>query len=108
MGGAIATFAPTTYIEPFGTVAPESMACGTPAITTDWGAFTETVVNGVSGYRCRTLKDFVEAAEKVKYLDRKAVREHAIKNYSLESISVMYEEYFKKLYQLWGNGWYEI
>lgn len=108
MGGAIASFAPTTYIEPFGTVAPESMACGTPAITTDWGAFTETVVNGVSGYRCRTLKDFIEATEKVKCLNRKKVREHAIQNFSLEAIAVKYNEYFHKLYQLWEDGWYQL
>jgi glycosyltransferase involved in cell wall biosynthesis len=106
MGHAIASFAPTIYIEPFGTVAPESMACGTPAITTDWGAFTETVVNGVSGYRCRTLKEFMEAAEAAKYLDRQAVRQHAIDNFSLEVIARKYDHHFRRLEQLWDDGWY--
>lgn len=108
MGGAVASFAPTLYIEPFGTVVPESMACGTPAITTDWGAFTETVIDGFSGYRCRTFKDFVEATEKVKYLDRKQIREYAIKNYSLETIAIKYNDYFMKLSQLWEDGWYQL
>lgn len=39
MGGAIATFVPTTYIEPFGGVSVESMFCGTPVVASDFGAF---------------------------------------------------------------------
>lgn len=107
-GNAIASFAPTIYVEPFGTVVIESQATGTPAITTDWGAFTETVVNGVSGFRCRTLKDFIEAAEKAKYLDRSLVRQHAVSNYSLEVIGKKYDEYFRTLLTLWEDGWYTV
>lgn len=107
-GHAIASFAPTIYVEPFGTVVIESQMCGTPAITTDWGAFTETVVNGVSGYRCRTLKDFVEASENARHLDRHKVREHALRNYSLEAIQVKYDQHFRRLLTLWDDGWYSM
>lgn len=107
-GHAIASFAPTIYVEPFGTVVIESQMCGTPALTTDWGAFTETVVNGLSGYRCRTLKDFIEAADKAKELDRKKIREYAESRYSLEVVQLQYDAYFKKLLTLWEDGWYAV
>ena len=108
MGGAIATFAPTLYVEPFGNVVIESQACGTPTITTDWGAFTENNPDGVSGFRCRTLAEFMQAAEGVKYLDRAKIRNRAISLYNLDTIGLQYEAYFKRLLTLWGDGWYEM
>lgn len=108
MGGAIATFAPTLYIEPFGNVVIESQACGTPTITTDWGAFTENNPDGVTGYRCRTLKEFMDAAERAKYLDRATIREIAIEKYSVDTIAIQYENYFKRLLTLWEDGWYQL
>lgn len=105
-GNAIASFAPTIYVEPFGTVVIESQACGTPAITTDWGAFTETVTNGFNGYRCRTLKEFILAAENAKSLNRSKIRQYAIDNYGLDAVQIKYEQYFEKLLTLWGDGWY--
>lgn len=108
MGGAIASFAPTLYIEPFGNVVTEAQACGTPTITTDWGAFTETNINGVTGYRCRTLQEFMDAAEKVKSLDRAKIREHSVSRYSLDVIAKQYEDYFKRLSTLWSDGWYQL
>jgi glycosyltransferase involved in cell wall biosynthesis len=106
MGGAIATFVPTLYLEPFGNVNIESQACGTPVITTDWGAFTETVVQGVTGYRCRNVEEFILATQNVKNLDRKAIRDRAVSLYSVDVIAKQYEQYFHRLETLWGDGWY--
>lgn len=108
MGGAIATFAPTLYVEPFGNVVIEAQACGTPTITTDWGAFTETNINGFTGYRCRTLAEFMQAAEDVKKLDRESIRHWAISQYNLDTIGLQYEAYFKRLLTLWDDGWYQL
>ena len=81
---------------------------GTPVITTDWGAFTETVVDGVTGYRCRTFGEFVQAAKDAPQLDRQAIRDRAVATYSLEAIAPRYERFFHRLSQLWGDGWYTL
>jgi glycosyltransferase involved in cell wall biosynthesis len=102
---AHALIAPTVYIEPFGNVVVEAQASGTPTLTTDWGAFTETNVNGVTGYRCRTLKEFVEGVNKVAGLDRMAIRDRAMQKYSAPSVALDFERHFDRLYSLWGVGW---
>jgi glycosyltransferase involved in cell wall biosynthesis len=107
MGGATALFAPTLYIEPFGNVVIEAQTCGTPTITTDWGAFTETNINGVTGYRCRNAMEFAAATEWVKDLDPVAIHKRAVSLYSLDAIAPQYEQYFARLLTLWGDGWYE-
>ncbi len=107
MGNAIGFFAPTLYIEPFGNVVVEAQACGTPTITTDWGAFTETNINGLTGYRCRTFDEFCQAVENVKNLDPKTISDRAKSLYSVDVIALQYQKYFNDLSKLWGKGWYE-
>jgi glycosyltransferase involved in cell wall biosynthesis len=105
---AKAGFFPTLYREPFGGVAVECQLAGTPAITTDHGAFIETVE---SSWRCNSFKEFVNAANKAASLsleERNYFREKAIKNWSLESIAPLYENYFARLHSRWGNGWYDL
>lgn len=107
MSRAKAVFVPTIYIEPFGNVNIEAQACGTPVITTDWGAFTETVEHGITGYRCRTFGEFKRAAQDVDKLKPAAIRGRTVSLYSLDVIGRKYEQYFKRLLHLWDKGWYE-
>jgi glycosyltransferase involved in cell wall biosynthesis len=106
MGHAKAILVPTTYLEPFGGVNVEAQLCGTPAITTDWGAFPETVEHGRTGYRCRTLEQFAWAACNVDRLDRQYICQRAVNNWSLWQVRWAYQEYFQMLADLWGKGWY--
>lgn len=103
---AKALFVPTLYLEPFGGVAAEALLCGTPVITTDWGAFTEYVDQGVNGFRCRTMKEFVQAANYVSLLDREAIRTRAHAKFTYGPISNRYEQFFERLQTLWGEGFY--
>lgn len=107
MGGAAAILTPTLYAEPFGGVAVEAMMCGTPAVTTDFGAFTDTVKPGVSGYRFQTLQEGVDATVSAMQLDRREVRRWALENFSLEAVRPQYERWFANLDLLWcehGDG----
>ena len=106
MAGAIATLVPTTYIEPFGGVAVEAMMAGCPAVTTDWGAFRETVTEGVSGYRFRTLQEGCDAVLKADKLDRRAIQQYALDNYSLDAVAPRFDTWFDRLDGLWTtSGW---
>lgn len=108
MGNAKALFAPSIYLEPFCGVAVEAMMTGTPVITTDWGAFRETVVPGLTGFRCKTLKEFIDATYDLKYLTREDIRAYAVNKYSTDMVRYEYDDYFKRLQTLRGKGWYEL
>jgi len=97
MGHAEAFWCPSYYLEPFGSVAVEAMLTGTPIITTDWGAFSETVEHGKTGFRCRTFEQFLYAAKCIKELEPSYCRLWASRNYSLQRVKLMYEEYFQSL-----------
>jgi len=104
MKNAKAFIAPSHYCEPFGMAVVEAMLCGTPVITTDWGGFAETVLHGVTGYRCRTQEQFNWAANNIGSLNRQTCRDWAVNNYSMERIAPMFEEYFDTLSKVSKSG----
>ncbi len=103
MGKARALLVPTTYIEPFGAVAVEGPLCGTPAVSTDFGAFVDTVPRKL---RFNTLAEGCAAVQHAMKLNPREVRDHALARFSLEAIAPMYEEWFQRLSKLWTDGWY--
>lgn len=106
MRKAKAVIVPTIYIEPFGGVHVEAMLCGTPVITSDYGVFTETVVPGMNGFRCRTVGEYLQAIRNVEKLDPYRIRKYALKNFSLERVRWQYDAYFDQLLTLWNDGFY--
>lgn len=108
MSNAKGVFVPTTYIEPFGGVAVEAQMAGTPVITTDFGAFTETVQHGFTGFRCSTLNEFVHAAKNVHKLDPMYIHRRAVNLYGMNSVRHQYQTYFNRLSDLRGEGWYAM
>lgn len=103
MSRAAALIAPTHYLEPFGNMVAEAHMCGTPTITTDWGAFPETNPHGVTGYRCRLFEDFVWAVENIHNIRPQDCYRHAVNNFS---DAVVYPQYVKYLNGIIGGQFY--
>lgn len=105
---AKAVIMPTIYIEPFGGVAIEAMMSGTPVISTDWGVFNETVLHGITGYRCRTLEQFEWACRNIENISPATCRTWALENFTMDRVAKMYQEYFELLsYTREKVGWYK-
>lgn len=108
MARAKGLFYPSLYLEPFGAVQIESLLSGTPIITTDWGAFVENNIEGVTGFRCRTFEDFINAVLNINKIDYLICRKHG-ENYSLQNVAIKFEKYFQDILNLHTpTGWYTL
>lgn len=110
MSEAIAVFTPTTYLGPFEGTHAEAMLCGTPVITTNFGVYVNTVVNGVNGYRCDTFGEFLDAAKRVqiwKSSRRAGIQKWAQENFGMDEVAKKYDAYFQRLSNLYDKGWYD-
>jgi len=105
---AYAMLMPTRYVEPFGGAGVEGQLCGTPLIGSDFGAFSETIIHNVTGYRCHTLGDYVEAVRKVKALNRRQIASIARGRYGLEPVGAQMNKIFRQILTLKDQGWYSI
>ncbi len=108
MSKAKALFLPTLYLEPFGYVVIEANISGTPVITTDFGSFPEVVKEGITGFRCNTFKEFLEAVNNIDKIKSEDCREWGL-NFTLDKIAPMYKRYFTRILDLaTPKGWYKI
>jgi glycosyltransferase involved in cell wall biosynthesis len=110
IGSLCALLAPTMFIEPFCGVAVESQLCGTPVMTQDYGAQTETVEAFKTGLLCHTLQDYVMGVQLAidGKFDRSYIRERAVRLYDMFNVGKKYEYAFKSIMDVHNgtNGWY--
>lgn len=92
---ACALIAPTHYLEPFGNIVVEAAMCGTPAITTDWGGFSDTIIHGQTGYRCKSFMDFAQAIEDIPKIKPQNCRDWAMENYSEKVVHNKFDRHFQ-------------
>lgn len=106
VGDALCMLMPTNFIEPFAGSGVEAMICGTPLLSNDFGAFTETNIEGVTGYRCNTLGDWLAALKACRNLWRTRVAGSSRERYSLQACAPQFDAWFKQISDLWREGWY--
>lgn len=79
MARAAVVLCPANWEEPFGMVAAEAQACGTPVVAFRRGALGEVIVDGTTGYLVQPGDRVAaaEAANRAQLLSRHACRRHA-------------------------------
>ena len=85
------------FPEPFCGVHVEMGLGGLPVLTTDVGVFTETVVDGKNGWRCKEFNDFVIAMENIQAIDPETCHAMAM-DYQMDRVVLRYQEYFERLH----------
>jgi glycosyltransferase involved in cell wall biosynthesis len=97
LGRAYAMVFPIRWPEPFGLVMAEAMACGTPVVTTNYGAAPELVDDGVTGFRRDGDDDLVDALAHVGSLDPAACRRWVEERYSGPAMVRGYEAVYQQV-----------
>lgn len=94
--------------EAFGSSAVEMMLSGCVPITSDLGAMTEYIVDGVNGFRCNSLRDMVRGIKCSDSIDRRKMMTFAADNFSLGAVRAKYERAFEDFSAVIdGRGWLE-
>jgi glycosyltransferase involved in cell wall biosynthesis len=83
--------------EPFGMVAIEALAAGTPVIGTKSGALKEIVRNPKIGYLSNNKKNLINAIKKIDKFDRRECRKYVEKYFDS---SIMADKYIKIYHKL--------
>jgi glycosyltransferase involved in cell wall biosynthesis len=88
---------PIRWPEPFGLVMVEAMACGTPVVTTNWGAAPEVVDDGVTGFRRDGEDDLVEALGRAPGISPAACRRRVEEHFSGAAMVRSYERLYARV-----------
>ena len=92
-----ATLMPGSWPEPFGLVAIESLACGTPVIARRVGALPEIIRDGVDGFFGDDVEQLAFHVSRVEPLDRAAIRESVIDRFSAARMTDGYEAIYREM-----------
>jgi len=103
LAGATATLMLGAWPEPFGLVAIESLATGTPVIARRSGAYPEIIGHGATGFLIDDLDEAVLAVSRVGALDRRTVASTTRTRFSKDRMVSQYEDAYRSLVRAWGR-----
>ena len=92
-----ASLMPGSWPEPFGLVAIEALACGTPVITKRVGALPEIIRDGVDGFFGDDVEQLAFQVGRVAELDREAIRASVIERFSAQRMTDGYEAIYRSM-----------
>jgi len=92
-----ASLMPGSWPEPFGLVAIEALACGTPVIARRTGALPEIVRDGIDGFFGDDVRAMAFKVDRVDDLDREAIRTSVIDRFSTERMTDGYEAIYRSM-----------
>jgi UDP-glucose:tetrahydrobiopterin glucosyltransferase len=87
------------WVEAFGNVAIEALACGVPVIAYRRGGPVEIVRDGETGFLVEpdSVAGLVEAIRRLDEIDRRNCRQQAEAEYSLEALGDRFEAWFRDI-----------
>jgi glycogen synthase len=88
---------PGSWPEPFGLVAIESLACGTPILARRVGGLAEIIRNGVDGFFGDDVTQLAFLVPQVAGLDRKAIRKSVLDRFSATRMVDGYEALYHRV-----------
>ena len=102
---AKALLCPSLYLEPFLGIHIEAGFPGCPIIPTDFGAPQEYCIDGVTGFRCMNMDDFMYAVRNIGRIEPAACRQHSLQ-FTMKRAAISYHEYFHRVLRNAVSGWY--
>ena len=99
MARAAVVLCPARWEEPFGMVAAEAQACGTPVVAFRRGALGEVIVDGVTGFLVAPddVRAATEAVRLTAGLSRSDCRDHAERKLDLEGSLDAHEQLYRRV-----------
>lgn len=92
-----AALMPGSWPEPFGLVAIEALACGTPVIARRVGALPEIIRDGVDGFLGSDVADLARLVDRVDGLDRDEIRRSVLRRFSAARMTDGYEAVYRTM-----------
>ena len=94
----------TEVEEAFGNAALEYNLSGRPVIVSNKGAFPDTVLDGITGFRGENLHEWISAVDLLDTIEPNICRQWVIDNFSIESQGPKYDEYFESVINFEKGG----
>jgi glycosyltransferase involved in cell wall biosynthesis len=91
------TLFPIQWVQPFGLVLIESMACGTPVLAFNKGSVPEIVMHGKTGFFVDTFDGMIEAVKTISLIDPSDCRNHIKDNFSIASMTRKYSQLYQSI-----------